>query len=463
MRPVEAEMDFHIGLYKNVTRMQMRIVCLFSFLFILSTPVIAQVVNIYPVTIGDRAFGFGGAFTAQANDATAGWYNPAGLGFIDRTYINATGNVYSYDKSQSEKYISIEPTSGTSGYADLEEKQYRATPTTFAISKSLGKVGTLGFGVYVPRDTGIDDTLSTDVNYDSLIGPASENYYEYNSFEARSLYFGPSYGVRLNDHFSVGVSAFLLYSFVNQDSVLDIVTTENTADINILSLTSITSRKASYWGTRFSLGTKGEFNNLRIGVNIFTPTIRLSEKTEQTLISSQSSDIFTTTRSKQVTSVNTSDTGRGWGFATGVGWVENGSWAAELDVTYYKHKFTRDIAQRDVTNIQVGGEYNLTSRWLLRGGLFTDFSARPGISDPPEQNDPNYSVDIYGTTLQLAHKDHIANSKVMRSISVGLRYAIGNGSAQGLLDNPNTSEVVSVKRDLKYKSIGIMLGGMLSY
>lgn len=432
--------------------------CLLLLLLIIFpvVPAAAQVVNLNPITIGDRAFGLGGAFTAFASDATAGWYNPAGLGFIDRTYINATGNVYSYEHARAENFVVLEPTTGTGGSATLDEKQIQATPSTFSLAKSLGSRGTVGFGVYVPRDINVEDSFAIAANYDSqLLGPTHEDFYERDSYSERSIYLGPGYGYRLNDYISIGASAFILYSITDLDMLQNITLT---ATDNTGSETGIAKEKVTYWGTRFLLGTKAKFGGLHIGVSAFTPTVRISETTDSTSIESGFFGAGSPVNS--VSSGKTSNTGRGWEVAAGVGWEEKDSWATELDVTYYIPEFRRDIAARNVTNVKVGGEYNLTPNYRLRAGFFTDFSPWHGTLDT---SDRPYDIDIYGFTLQLENHDYFPNSKIMRSFSIGVRYAFGNGSVLGTLNNPTTNDISTPRRDLDYQSIAIMLGGTLAY
>lgn len=432
--------------------------CLLLLILIIlpAAPTTAQVVNLYPVTIGDRAFGLGGAFTAFASDATAGWYNPAGLGFIDRTYINATGNIYSYEHSRADNFIVIEPTTGTGGSAALDEKQIQATPSTFSLAKSLGKYGTVGFGVYVPRDINVEDSFAIGANYVSqLLGPTHEDYYERNAFTERNIYLGPSYGVRLNENISIGASAFILYSATDTDSLVNLTLTATGPSA---SQSMISKEKVTFWGSRFLLGTKAEFGGLHIGLSAFTPTVRISEKTDSSLINS--GIIGGGLQSVSVESKDTSNTGRGWEVAAGIGWEEKDSWATELDVTYYIPEFQRDIAARNVANVKIGGECNLTDKYRLRAGFFTDFSPWHGTL---ETSDRPYDIDIYGFTLQLENHDYFPNSKIMRSFSIGVRYAFGNGNVLGTLNNPTTNDISTPKRDLSYESIAIMLGGTLSY
>ncbi len=82
-----------------MSKKTLHIVLLLLALGCLFTPnhVAAQGANTKQFTLGDRAFGLAGSFAALADDATAGWYNPGGLGLLYNSYLNASGNAYYWE------------------------------------------------------------------------------------------------------------------------------------------------------------------------------------------------------------------------------------------------------------------------------------------------------------------------------------------------------------------------------
>jgi len=440
------------------------IILLSSAVFFISKTVSAQVVNLYPTTIGNRAFGLAGAFTALASDATSGWYNPGALGFVDRTYLNATGNVYGVQRAKVDKYFEVKPLLGTGASMDFEEKSTQATPAAFSLAKKSGNLGTFGFGVYVPRDIGFEDSYALKTFYQDVFGFENRNeIFERSRYAERSVYFGPSFGRQVGSNIALGTSFFMLYHTQSTDMVFDISTIEQETNLNILSHTNIRKENVDFLGLRAAFGLQGRWGNLRLGANIFSPTVRLSERTELTTILAESSSLLPTDRTVIDTDKSTNEHGRGWGFAMGAGWEEAGRWAAGLDLTYYIPEADRDIADRNVLNIQIGGECYLTSHIILRTGFFTDFSSQKSISAPPRDTDPAVNVDIYGGTFQIAYQDTIPGTRVMRSLSVGVRYARGSGDAIGIIYRPDMFEAAAVRRSLSYESIAFMLGGTLAY
>src|SRR3954454_12123400 len=107
------------------------VVSLASFLFV-AAPLAAQPVD----SIGVRAQGMGGAFTAVADDATATWWNPAGL--AGGAYFNA---ILEFDRprtppDQAVQGLSIAfPALGLSYYR-LPVSQIRPSTSTVVGSAS---------------------------------------------------------------------------------------------------------------------------------------------------------------------------------------------------------------------------------------------------------------------------------------------------------------------------------------
>src|SRR5258705_11587748 len=83
------------------------VVCVFfvSFVFFLSlvSPASAQQAD----QVGVRALGMGGAFTAVADDATASWWNPAGM--AGGAYFNALIESGSHREPPSDRTAAGDP------------------------------------------------------------------------------------------------------------------------------------------------------------------------------------------------------------------------------------------------------------------------------------------------------------------------------------------------------------------
>ena len=97
------------------------------------------------IGVGARAFGMGGAFTSISDDATATYWNPAGLGKIDEFSVVAMGQSLSSTKWETIKDI-------TAKY------QFAGVTIPLKQYKIIGQNSTVGFGWI---NTGLDDIPHT--------------------------------------------------------------------------------------------------------------------------------------------------------------------------------------------------------------------------------------------------------------------------------------------------------------
>jgi hypothetical protein len=415
----------------------------------------SQVENLYPTIIGDRAFGFAGAFTALSDDATAGWYNPAGLGYLEKTYINATGNIYGYHETTVKEAIIIKPASGGGISKDFETVETRATPSTASLARKLGP-GTFGFGIYVPRQMNTASDLNAGLDYYDTIYSASlrNEILISNDYFSSSLYLGPSYGMKIARDMALGASAFITY-MENVSNTMVQTAFFDQAGNNLISGIGWNRTETEFLGMRFALGGKARWNDFHFGANLLFPTIRISEKTKQTdaVMTGGPSSATSQTESFER---DTSNAGRGWNIAAGLAWSRAKRWALEIDGTYYVPTFDSDISNSNVLNLKLGGELSITENILIRAGLFTDRST----SDDPIQNRPD--VDIYGGTAQVTYQSEIPGTHVLRSMSVGIGYAKGDGKGSGILITDGLVNTIG-QRDVEVECITVMIGGSLRF
>ena len=94
---------------------------------------------------GIKAMGMAGAFTAQANDPTAIFYNPGGLALFKKGKLTAGFGAFSHNESQ---FQGLSPGIGT-GTVGQQEQFYTWPVHAFAV-KALGPKLKLGLGVSSP-------------------------------------------------------------------------------------------------------------------------------------------------------------------------------------------------------------------------------------------------------------------------------------------------------------------------
>ncbi len=155
--------------------------------------------------LGQRAVGMGSAFTAVADDPSATYYNPAGLGILDDGALSASLTVTAFDRLQishgyrtSRANASLSHDQGTSlpvfasavkrvgAHTPYGQRRHAIAFSTFTVSARQ-----LNFDVEaMAPDHSSVDTLTVDL-------------------QERTAWSGLSYGVFVTPHLSLGISTFL--------------------------------------------------------------------------------------------------------------------------------------------------------------------------------------------------------------------------------------------------------------
>lgn len=157
------------------------------------------------IPLGQRALGFGGAFTGLAADPSGAYYNPAGLVWTGDSALSASLTLNAFDRQTIEDGYRT-----ATGSTDLRHHSQPSLPSSVAFLKRLGKRGkdrermhaigistfvvesrTLGFDVEIQEEPGADiATLSVDRS-------------------SRTAWQGLSYAFRATSRVSFGLSGFL--------------------------------------------------------------------------------------------------------------------------------------------------------------------------------------------------------------------------------------------------------------
>ncbi len=175
-------------------------------------PSLADMFNHKIVLVGDKAAALGGAFSGLADDATATYYNPAGLTQIKNIKLNVSAQVVQYQKQK----IGIAP--GTI----IPYNSFNFSPTITAFSQRMGKWA-YGFSIVTPQNdlfTGEQkiqgayrDTLPNQQCYELPENPKpcysklSLSYYEV----PKVTLIGPSAAMKFSDNISLGMTLYAIY------------------------------------------------------------------------------------------------------------------------------------------------------------------------------------------------------------------------------------------------------------
>jgi long-chain fatty acid transport protein len=166
--------------------------------------------------LGARAQGMGGAFTSIADDASAIFYNPAGIAFQKGTQLEMDSLVvvglFRFFPSDSPPGSSV-PSNGYSGSI----KPHFIPVANLYLTKSLSRKLTVGFGSFTPFGLSANFTNFNDQD------PAGTKYVgRFAGTRARleSFWIQPTLGYQLSDNASLGVGIALVHTHLMLESSL---------------------------------------------------------------------------------------------------------------------------------------------------------------------------------------------------------------------------------------------------
>ena len=461
----------------------------FAVLMTWAAPARAYTANQFQFSIGDAGFGFAGAFAAQADDATAGWYNPGGLGLLYNSYFNASGNAYYWEDTREPAYLRFySPTKQQRRSGELAYKQIAATPTSLAYAVSLtGKAHinhVLAFGLYVPRYFSIDSTLKLDSKDISNIRAVLNSKSE---MTGRTIVGGPSYALGVGDVFGIGLSMMVMYHNGHTASENEFSAYDQSGNMLFSKLENVRDT-VNFWGMYFNLGMKTKISGFHGGLSIRTPRIRFYESIKGSSLALVASNISGTPNQRIPADYDIEvDPGEAmdnsWRIRAGVAWKEPKVFAVEFDFIYdvFAGKYPAlktdasgnptgvkeiDTPEENVWNIAVGAEVYLIEALVLRMGFFTDNSTN---SAPPRDiaaaDYGRYLLphfNIYGGTMALSMftDNEPGNTK---SLSIGVRYSRGEGDGMGTTIDMDSMNQYYVRRNMVYQNVTLTLGGTVSF
>lgn len=120
-------------------------------LALLSLCATARAGNDDEVFVGNRAAMMGGAVAAAVRDGSAAWYNPAGLGGVQRDQIDASASVYTLRAYSAPGYMS----SVDGDSADAAVREFFSVPSQVAYERRLAPGLGLGLAYFAPKSTNL--------------------------------------------------------------------------------------------------------------------------------------------------------------------------------------------------------------------------------------------------------------------------------------------------------------------
>jgi hypothetical protein len=170
-----------------------------------SLPVRADPFHFQGIPLGQRAIGFGGAFTAVADDPSASFYNPAGLVTTGDSALSASLTLNAFDRQTI-----VDGFRTPLGDTDLKHESEPSLPVSGGFLKRLGKrdadgerVHAIGLSTYAFDQRNL--TFDVEIMDPGRTGIATLSVDRSN----RTTWNGLSYAYRVSDRLSFGLSGFL--------------------------------------------------------------------------------------------------------------------------------------------------------------------------------------------------------------------------------------------------------------
>ena len=427
--------------------------------------------------IGNQAIGIAGAYTGVAEDASAAYFNPAGL---TREGVDGFAGGLSVFAFESVKLN--DSLVDTLGSANFSAKRKRALPIFVATVKTFGpttadgqKRFAIAYSTAQTRSSArtFDVALNRENNANDVDTLRVES-------SLRTNYHGLSFAWLANRRLSFGATTYFAITRRNHEEQT-FLSAGGTFDsgTDVLSDGVAIAKVARYRVKAFHLvlrlGTTYDINDkVRLGVLLQAPGIPISRKGK---FRGQSVNIDQTTApgGPTLSFDKISSTGRApipFQLKVGVGFRPTTSWLLSGDVGLtgpVKGKsvvsdagantdgifFPNTTKRNAVVNVAVGAEHTTWKKLVLRAGAFTDLSAAPKIPSAPGQYLPE-RIHRFGVAAAIGFR------MASLDLSVGSTTSFGKGNAVGVNSEIARDRFAYAQRGAKSRTIIFHISGAKS-
>jgi hypothetical protein len=411
--------------------------------------------NLDSFPLGNEAAMTGGAVVATTHDAAATWYNPAGLGTLERDSVDGSASAFVYRIYQLPNALVIRFPNNTQA-PDFTSSHILSVPTSLITAKQIGAGVSIGVGFFVQRDELISGPATI---HAAGVAPAFDyTLYANLSEETITYYAGGALGWRLSPTLRVGIGLFGIY-----DNTLASFSLGTNLTTSGGSASGTFERKLSIdaFSTRATAGLQYDPDPAwSLGLVVRSPRLGLTGTQKLSGMNGGSRSpangpgqsvfqpVDTSTRTPDPFDV-VEPTRIHAGFAHHFrrGWIGFSS-----DYQFPLHDGSGTRIKEGVWNTQVGGRAWILERVAIGAGLFTDRSAEPHAINRGNEIDQvervgSSHIDYTGATLGVEYRHiysvldrHDAARTGARglefSTTLAGRYALGHGTIRGNVADP---------------------------
>lgn len=422
--------------------------------------------------VGNQASMVGGAISAVVKDASSTWYNPAGLGAVERDQVDVSATVYTLRLYHAPEFISA--VSGESD--DGKVTEFVVAPSQIAYVRRLSPGLSLGLGYFMPRSTNY-------VLRESLVverGGARSDWQMAAAIAEAQHIGAAALGYSVSERVRIGAS--LIGGFLASTQSIALFGAASEAAMQVASQSNVAIGTRSRITGQIGLGLQLDLTGgLVLGLTVRTPEVMLHASADA--LSNETASSFAdpaspvlraaqrkTEISQGVALSKSTRTGISLAYRFARGWA-----AAEFDVQPKLERLEVQIRRRTTWNARAGVYYALAPSLALGAGVFTDRSPEASKWDFVGGNG-----DFYGGTLglELSNEHLLAPTESVKSLvftSVfALRYAFSSGAFGRMIVNPaNIAAEIetaremgpfrSVKGELNVHELGLFVGSGLRF
>lgn len=429
----------------------------------LALPAAARAGNDNELSIGNRAATMGSAVVSTVDDPSATWWNPAGLGAIERDQFDVSGSFYTLRFYKADDFINTRD--GDSEDASVTE--FIAVPTQIAYVVQLGRGVTLGLGYFVSNAGNY--LLREELRTGNRTQGSAWQLMLSGRFTLQTG--AAAIGFQLSPYVRLGAS--LVGSYASEQQALSFFGLLRSDGMTRALTTSSALITASQWGLEIGAGAQFDLGpQVKFGIAMRSPRLRLIDSTQLDANNADGSaeadadpslDGTAMQRDLGADGVGWARAGRltvGGSYAYGAGWI-----AAEVELEPGLHSDTAD--RKLVVNARAGVHHELSRHFALGAGIFSDRTAESG-----ELGLASGRGDFYGGTLgleigklHLLAADEPAESIILSTV-FAVRYAFSSGYIGGLRVDADSARMDSVglsRGDLTVHELGLYFGSGLQF
>lgn len=412
--------------------------------------------------VGNQAAMCGGAVAATVMDASATWYNPAGLGAVSRDQVDVSGTVYTLRLYSVHDFLATT----TGQHEDGSVTEFVSVPSQIGYVRRLAPGVSLGLGYYVPR-------ASNFVLRESLASgrAAARSEFQIAVAEAETQHTaGAAIGIALAPNVRAGASVIGGYAASTQSLLLFGSRTRNGATDAESSMSAIgTITRVSL---ESGLGLQIDLTpQLALGVFGRTPRVQMHASAD--VIRNHSAALLEPMPTLAAEAEHLRGSGglallRAGRAGVALAWRHARGWvAAEFDVQPALHESAADVDRKLLWNARLGVYQLIVPHVAFGAALFTDRTP-----DAVHEELLYGSGDFYGASagVELSNEHLLAASEPVDSLvftSVfAVRYAFSRSGFGRVVADPDriTTEPFSAAHGhLLTHELGLYVGAGLQF